>query len=49
MIEGLDSPYIHAENNDNFSKLALENSDSGPVLLNFGQKRLGHVFGCIRY
>jgi len=41
MIEGLDSPFIHTATDDNFLKLALENSDSGPVLLNFWSKKTG--------
>jgi putative thioredoxin len=42
MIEqNLDSPYIHAATADNFNTLVLENSNQGPVLVNFWSKKAG--------
>lgn len=41
MIESLESPYIHAATADNFSSLVLDNSNLGPVLVNFWSKKAG--------
>ena len=41
MINTIDSPLIYAGNDDNFTSLVLENSASGPVLLNFWSKKAG--------
>ena len=41
MIETLESPYIHAATEDNFKSLVLENSNQGPVLVNFWSRNAG--------
>ncbi len=41
MIDSIDSPYIHAANADNFQALVLDNSNKGPVLVNFWSKKAG--------
>jgi len=41
MIESIDSPYIHAADDDHFDSLVLENSQKGPVLVNFWSKKAG--------
>jgi len=41
MIETIDSPYIHGANSENFEALVLENSNLGPVLVNFWSKKAG--------
>ena len=41
MIETIDSPYIHAAVADNFKSLVLDNSNQGPVLVNFWSKKAG--------
>lgn len=41
MIESIDTPYIHAGTDENFAALAIENSSTGPVLLNFWSKKAG--------
>ena len=41
VIESVDSPYIIAATSGNFSELVLENSHSGPVLVNFWSKKAG--------
>ncbi len=41
MIETIDSPYIHVANSENFHSLVLENSNQGPVLVNFWSKKAG--------
>lgn len=41
MIDSIDSPYIHAANADNFQSLVIENSERGPVLVNFWSKKAG--------
>ncbi|VAX12217.1 hypothetical protein MNBD_GAMMA24-1386 [hydrothermal vent metagenome] len=37
----LDSPYIHSASNDNFAAMVLENSRTGPVLVNFWSEKAG--------
>jgi putative thioredoxin len=41
MIETVHSPYIHEGITDNFKSLVLENSKSGPVLVNFWSRKAG--------
>ena len=41
MIETIDSPFIYAATADNFKLLVLDNSDQGPVLVNFWSKKAG--------
>lgn len=41
MIDSIDSPYIHVANADNFQALVLDNSNKGPVLVNFWSKKAG--------
>ena len=41
MLESLDSPYIHEANHENFQSLVIENSNIGPVLINFWSKKAG--------
>ena len=41
MIDDLTSSYIHAASSDNFVALVLENSDKGPVLVNFWSRKAG--------
>ena len=41
MIDAINSPYIHAANSENFSALVLDNSDKGPVLVNFWSRKAG--------
>jgi len=41
MLDSLDSPFIHAANSDNFKELVSDNSDVGPVLVNFWSKSAG--------
>ena len=41
MIETLESPYIHAATADNFTSLVLDNSNLGPVLVNFWSQKAG--------
>jgi putative thioredoxin len=41
MIETLESPYIHAATAENFKSLVLENSNLGPVLVNFWSRKAG--------
>lgn len=41
MIEEIKSPYIHAANSENFAALVLENSQHGPVLVNFWSRKAG--------
>ena len=41
MIETLESPYIHAATADNFTSLVLDNSNLGPVLVNFWSRKAG--------
>ena len=41
MIDTIESPYIHAASDDDFSSLVLENSKAGPVLVNFWAKTAG--------
>ncbi|NOZ36638.1 MAG: tetratricopeptide repeat protein, partial [Gammaproteobacteria bacterium] len=42
MIEDtLDSPHIHCASSDNFASLVLENSRTGPVLVNFWSEKAG--------
>ena len=41
MIETLESPYIHAATAENFQSLVLDNSNVGPVLVNFWSKKAG--------
>ena len=41
MIETIDSPYIHAAIADNFQSLVLDNSNRGPVLVNFWSRKAG--------
>ena len=41
MIDTIESPYIHAASDDNFPSLVLENSKTGPVLVNFWEKKGG--------
>lgn len=44
-IETIESPYISAVDHKNFSKLVLENSEFGPVLVNFWSRKAGQ---CLR-
>lgn len=39
MIESIESPFIDAENFENFQSLVIENSNKGPVLVNFWSKK----------
>jgi len=39
MVDSIDSPYIHAAGDENFHALVLENSQKGPVLVNFWSKK----------
>ncbi len=41
MIDTVNSPYIHAATSDNFSLRVLENSNQGPVLVNFWSRKAG--------
>ena len=41
MIETIDSPYIHAATVENFKTLVLDNSNRGPVLVNFWSRKAG--------
>lgn len=41
MIDTIASPYIHAATADTFQSLVLENSKTGPVLVNFWSKKAG--------
>ena len=41
MVDSINSPYIHAANADNFQPLVIENSQRGPVLVNFWSKKAG--------
>ncbi len=41
MIDSVNSLYIHAANVDNFQALVLDNSNKGPVLVNFWSKKAG--------
>jgi len=41
MIDSIDSPYIHAANAESFQSLVIENSNRGPVLVNFWSKKAG--------
>ncbi len=41
MIETVHSPYIHEGITNNFKSLVLENSHSGPVLVNFWSRKAG--------
>ena len=41
MIETVSSPFIHAATSDNFKALVLDNSDKGPVLVNFWSRNAG--------
>ena len=41
MIETVNSPYIHTATSDNFKALVLDNSDKGPVLVNFWSRKAG--------
>lgn len=41
MIETLESPYIHSATAENFKSLVLDNSNIGPVLVNFWSKKAG--------
>ena len=41
MIDKLGSPYIHAATSENFKALVLENSQRGPVLVNFWSRKAG--------
>jgi len=41
MIDSIDSPYIHAANDNTFKNLVLDNSSRGPVLVNFWSKKAG--------
>jgi putative thioredoxin len=41
MIETIDSPYIHAAIAENFQSLVLDNSNRGPVLVNFWSRKAG--------
>ena len=40
-IETIDSPYVHAANHENFEPLVLDNSEKGPVLVNFWSRKAG--------
>lgn len=39
MVDSIDSPYIHAANAESFPSLVIENSNRGPVLVNFWSKK----------
>ena len=41
MIETIDSPYIHAATGDSFKTVVLDNSNQGPVLVNFWSRKAG--------
>ena len=41
MVDSINSPYIHAANAENFQSLVIENSERGPVLVNFWSKKAG--------
>lgn len=41
MVDTLHSPYIHAANKESFPSLVLENSNKGPVLVNFWSRKAG--------
>jgi len=41
MVDSIDSPYIHAANVETFHSLVIENSERGPVLVNFWSKKAG--------
>ncbi|WP_455210242.1 tetratricopeptide repeat protein [Kaarinaea lacus] len=41
MIEAIHSPHIHEGTTDNFKSLVLENSNNGPVLVNFWSRKAG--------
>jgi putative thioredoxin len=41
MIESIESPYIHAATSESFKSLVLDNSDKGPVLVNFWSRKAG--------
>jgi len=41
MIDKLGSPYIYAATSENFKALVLENSQRGPVLVNFWSRKAG--------
>jgi len=41
MIETIESDFIHDGNSDNFLSLVIENSKSGPVLVNFWSRKAG--------
>lgn len=41
MVDSLSSAYIHAASKDNFQTLVLENSQRGPVLVNFWSRKAG--------
>ena len=41
MLETLNSPYIHSADSDSFRALVLDNSNKGPVLVNFWSKQAG--------
>ncbi|MBI3561747.1 MAG: tetratricopeptide repeat protein [Gammaproteobacteria bacterium] len=41
MVDTLASPYIHAADADTFNALVLDNSQQGPVLVNFWSKKAG--------
>ena len=41
MIDAINSRYIHAANSENFQALVLDNSDKGPVLVNFWSRKAG--------
>ena len=41
MIETVHSPYIHEGVTDNFKSLVLDNSNTGPVLVNFWSRKAG--------
>lgn len=41
MIESIESPYIHAATANTFKSLVLDNSNKGPVLVNFWSRKAG--------
>ncbi|KPJ88419.1 MAG: hypothetical protein AMJ53_16840 [Gammaproteobacteria bacterium SG8_11] len=41
MIDTLQSPYVHAGTTENFQSLVLDNSTTGPVLVNFWSRKAG--------
>ena len=41
MVDSINSPYIHAAGAENFQSLVIENSERGPVLVNFWSKKAG--------